>query len=47
VRLFAAAEVPDPYTGGPQGFELVLDQVEAASLVWVEDLRKFLGTFHG
>jgi protein-tyrosine phosphatase len=47
VRLFAAAEVPDPYTGGPQGFELVLDQVEAASLVWVQDLRKFLGTFDG
>jgi protein-tyrosine phosphatase len=24
-------EVPDPYYGGPQGFELVLDLIEAAA----------------
>lgn len=47
VRLFAATEVPDPYTGGPQGFEQVLDLVESASSDWVQELRKFLGTFHG
>jgi protein-tyrosine phosphatase len=47
VRLFAATEVPDPYAGGPEGFERVLDLVETASLAWVQDLRKFLGTFHG
>jgi protein-tyrosine phosphatase len=47
VRLFAATEVPDPYAGGPQGFEQVLDLVESASNEWVQSLRKFLGTFHG
>jgi protein-tyrosine phosphatase len=47
VRLFAAVEVPDPYAGGPQGFEQVLDLVESASVEWVQELRKFLGTFHG
>lgn len=47
VRLFAATEVPDPYTGGPDGFEQVLDLVETASQAWVKDLRKILGTFPG
>jgi protein-tyrosine phosphatase len=27
----AAREVPDPYSGGPEGFEQVIDLVEAAS----------------
>ncbi len=44
VRLFAAAEVPDPYAGGAQGFENVLDQIELASDELVVDLRSRLGT---
>ncbi len=32
-------EVPDPYYGGPDGFERVLDLVEAASAALVERLR--------
>lgn len=44
VRLFAHVEVPDPYQGGPAGFERVLDLVEAASDAWVEDLTRHLGT---
>jgi protein-tyrosine phosphatase len=44
VRLFAAAEVPDPYAGGAQGFENVLDQIELASDALVLDLRNRLGT---
>ncbi len=47
VRLFAATQVPDPYAGGPAGFEQVLDLVEVAGAQWVQNLRKFLGTFHG
>lgn len=43
VRLFADAEVPDPYTGSPQDFERVLDQVEAACERWVQDLSRLLG----
>lgn len=44
VRLFADRPVPDPYAGGAQGFEDVLDLVEAASQAWVEELRGRLGT---
>ena len=33
------SEVPDPYYGGPNGFEDVLDLIEAASRVLVEHLR--------
>jgi protein-tyrosine phosphatase len=44
VRLFAGTEVPDPYTGGPAGFERVLDMVEAASERWIQDLSRRLGT---
>jgi protein-tyrosine phosphatase len=29
-RQFSEREVPDPYYGGPQGFERVLDMVEDA-----------------
>jgi protein-tyrosine phosphatase len=47
VRLFrsfdptapASAEVPDPYYGGPSGFEEVLDQCERAADGLVEFLR--------
>lgn len=47
VRLFLefaqsaqASEVPDPYYGGPAGFERVLDLVEDASRGLLETLRK-------
>jgi len=36
-------DVPDPYYGGggpPQGFEQVLDLIEAASAGLLEDIRK-------
>ena len=32
-------EVPDPYYGGPTGFERVLDMIEAASEGLLEDIR--------
>lgn len=35
----AQREVPDPYYGGPQGFERVLDLVEAASDRLLTELR--------
>jgi protein-tyrosine phosphatase len=47
VRLFlefapdaAVAEVPDPYYGGPNGFEEVLDLVEAAAQGLLRHLRE-------
>ena len=47
VRLFlefapdaATTEVPDPYYGGPNGFEEVLDLVEAASQGLLQHLRQ-------
>jgi protein-tyrosine phosphatase len=33
------ADVPDPYEGGPEGFEKVLDMVEAASRGLLDHLR--------
>ena len=40
VRLFVAGQdVPDPYYGGPEGFERVLDLVEAACRDLVQELR--------
>ncbi len=33
-------EVPDPYCGGSQGFEVVFDMVEAAAKGLLEDLRE-------
>lgn len=35
-------EVPDPYYGGPSGFELVLDQCERAAERWVDVLGRAL-----
>lgn len=47
VRLFldyapgmAGREVPDPYDGGEQGFENVLDMIEAASKGLVAELQR-------
>lgn len=34
------SEVPDPYYGGPNGFEYVLDLIEAASRGLIEHLRQ-------
>jgi protein-tyrosine phosphatase len=40
VRLFAAGQdVPDPYYGGPEGFERVLDLVETACRDLVRELK--------
>jgi len=36
-------EVPDPYYGGPDGFERVLDLVEPACDALVDHLAKTLG----
>jgi protein-tyrosine phosphatase len=44
LRLFAHVEVPDPYTGGAEGFERVLDLVETTSDIWVKNLAARLGT---
>jgi protein-tyrosine phosphatase len=50
VRLFlefagpgARTDVPDPYYGGPQGFERVLDMVEEGALGLLEEIRRQLG----
>ena len=42
-RRFAEQEVPDPYYGGPQGFERVLDMLEDAASGLLESLRKDSG----
>jgi protein-tyrosine phosphatase len=39
-RRFSEDEVPDPYYGGPRGFELVLDMLEDASRGLLESLLK-------
>lgn len=44
LRLFAAGEVPDPYQGGPGGFEQVLDLAEQASDALLVEIRARLGT---
>ena len=41
-----APEVPDPYYGGPQGFELVLDMLERASPGIYSECRQILGKDH-
>ncbi len=40
IRLFADTPVPDPYQGGSQAFEAVLDLVERASDAFVAALRE-------
>jgi len=42
--LVAGHDVPDPYYGGPEGFEQVLDMVEAACLGLLAELRSSLRT---
>jgi len=41
--LIAEADVPDPYYGGPEGFEQVLDLVEAACGGLLTELRSSPG----
>jgi protein-tyrosine phosphatase len=38
-RRFRYDEVPDPYYGGPEGFELVIDLIEDAAEGLLESLR--------
>jgi protein-tyrosine phosphatase len=41
IRLFVAGrDVPDPYYGGPEGFEAVLDLVEAACRDLLQELKR-------
>jgi protein-tyrosine phosphatase len=40
VELFDEVDVPDPYYGEDAGFDDVLDQIEKAADVWVEQLRR-------
>ena len=42
-RRFGEQDVPDPYYGGPQGFERVLDMLEDAAQGLLESLRKEQG----
>lgn len=44
LRLFAGRAVPDPYSGGPSGFEQVLDLIEAASDELAREIAARLGT---
>jgi protein-tyrosine phosphatase len=44
LRLFAAIDVPDPYQGGPDGFEQVLDFVEQGCEALVAELSERVGT---
>jgi len=37
--LVRGRDVPDPYYGGPEGFESVLDLIEAACLALLSELR--------
>ena len=39
-QRFKEREVPDPYYGGPQGFERVLDLLEDAASGLLGSLRK-------
>ena len=41
IRLFVEGrDVPDPYSGGPEGFEHVLDLVEARCRALLEELKQ-------
>ncbi|GAB3942410.1 low molecular weight protein-tyrosine-phosphatase [Kribbella albertanoniae] len=39
IKLFAEADVPDPYYGEDTGFDEVLTQIEKAADRWVDHLR--------
>ena len=38
--LVAGRDVPDPYYGGPEGFERVLDMVETACRALLEEIKR-------
>ena len=38
IEMFMERDMPDPYYGGEQGFELVLDMVEAGVREWIRKL---------
>jgi protein-tyrosine phosphatase len=38
-RSYAVREVPDPYSGGPDGFELVLEMLEDATAGLLDSIR--------
>lgn len=38
VKMFMDRDIPDPYYGGNQGFELVLDKVESGVREWIRKL---------
>ena len=39
---FGQIEVPDPYYGEANGFEIVLDMVESASAAWLDHLQQHI-----
>lgn len=42
-QKYAGREVPDPYSGGAKGFELVLDMVEDGAAGLLSDIKRKLG----
>ncbi len=40
LRMLDARDVPDPYYGGPDGFDLVLDQIITACSRLLDELRQ-------
>ena len=40
LRKLTSADIPDPYYGGPQGFDVVLDMVEDACRELLDELRQ-------
>jgi protein-tyrosine phosphatase len=38
--LIRGRDVPDPYYGGPEGFERVLDLIEAGCLALLSEIRE-------
>ena len=40
LRLLDGRDIPDPYYGGPDGFDLVLDQIIAACSRLLDELRQ-------
>ena len=42
-QKYGGHEVPDPYCGGEQGFEFVLDMIEDAAAGLLADIKKKLG----
>lgn len=40
IRLLDDVDVPDPYYGGPDGFDTVLDQIDAACRRLLDELRQ-------